>query len=106
MPLRLDSFSESKVVQKLDVIKPVEVKPKQVPTLKEFSKVLKRLLTNRIILFNNISGVFYVLGASGFITFFPKFIEVQFGTSSSEGSVLAGDVSLHYLRNHINVTRY
>lgn len=61
-----------------------------IPTIREFPKTMKRLLTNWLLTFNNLSGVFYVLGASAYITFLAKYLEVQYSTFAANGTVIAG----------------
>lgn len=60
------------------------------PTIREFPKAMKRLLTNWLLTCNNLSSVFYILGASIHITFAAKYLEVQYGTSAAGGTVIAG----------------
>lgn len=69
---------------------PIPLETEYVPTLREFPKAVKRLLTNPLLTCNNISAVFYILGASAYITFIAKYHEVQFGMSAAGGTVIAG----------------
>ncbi|XP_046422580.1 solute carrier organic anion transporter family member 74D [Neodiprion fabricii] len=95
IPLKLDLSSDIKAPpQSQDANKPEECKPDRVVAMKNFPKALKRLLTNKLVCFNNISAVFYILGASGYITFYSKYMEIQYGTSAGGGTVLAGPLSL------------
>ena len=75
-------------------IKPMEprksLETEYIPTIREFPKAMKRLLTNWLLTFNNLSGVFYVLGASAYITFLAKYLEIQYSTSAAGGTVIAG----------------
>lgn len=48
----------------------------------EFPMALKRLLKNKLLMYNNLSGIFYILGASGYITYISKYMEVQFQDSA------------------------
>lgn len=61
--------------------------------MREFPAAMKRLLTNWLLTCNNLSGVFYVLGASAYITFLAKYLEVQYSTSAAGGTVIAGKFS-------------
>lgn len=61
-----------------------------IPTIREFPAAMKRLLTNWLLTFNNLSGVFYILGASAYITFLAKYLEVQYSLSAAGGTVIAG----------------
>ncbi|XP_017789813.1 PREDICTED: solute carrier organic anion transporter family member 5A1-like [Habropoda laboriosa] len=79
-------------------MKPIEptksLETEDIPTMREFPKAMKRLLTNWLLTFNNLGGVFYVLGASAYITFLAKYLEVQYSTSAAGGTVIAGPLSL------------
>uniref|UniRef100_A0A1B0GL27 Solute carrier organic anion transporter family member n=1 Tax=Lutzomyia longipalpis TaxID=7200 RepID=A0A1B0GL27_LUTLO len=62
--------------------------------MKDFPVALARLFRNKVIMFNIISGIFYILGASGYMTFFAKYIEVQFHKARSDSTIIAGPVNL------------
>ncbi|XP_053691720.1 solute carrier organic anion transporter family member 74D [Sabethes cyaneus] len=64
------------------------------PQLKDFPKALMRLLKNKLLMFNIISGIFYILGSSGYITFLSKYIEVQFHKSTANATVITGPITL------------
>lgn len=64
------------------------------PKLKDFPVALKRLLTNKLLMFNIMSGVFYILGSSGYITFLSKYIEVQFHKTRADSTIIAGPITL------------
>ncbi|KAM7352129.1 organic anion transporting polypeptide 33Ea [Cochliomyia hominivorax] len=64
------------------------------PTLKDFPKALMRLLRNKLLIYNIISGVFYILGAAGYMTFLTKYMEVQFHKSAQNGTIVVGPVSI------------
>ncbi|XP_068150906.1 solute carrier organic anion transporter family member 74D [Drosophila tropicalis] len=66
----------------------------ELPKLKDFPKALMRLLRNKLLLFNIISGVFYILGASGFMTFLTKYMEVVFHKNSQSATIVVGPVSI------------
>lgn len=70
--------------------KPIPAEVENTPTMSEFVKTMKRLLSNRLLACNNLSSVFYVLGASVYITFSLKYLEVQFGASAAGGAMIAG----------------
>lgn len=53
-----------------------------------------RLLRNRLLIFNNISTIFYILGSSGFFTFMGRVMEVQFNRTSAGGSLFTGPVTI------------
>lgn len=62
----------------------------EIPQLKDFPTALKRLLKNKILICNIISTIFYILGASGYMTFMAKYMEVQFNKSSSDSTIITG----------------
>ncbi|KAH8267512.1 hypothetical protein KR018_006415 [Drosophila ironensis] len=66
----------------------------ELPKLKDFPRALMRLLRNKLLIFNILSAVFYILGASGFMTFLTKYMEVQFHKSSQEATIIVGPVSI------------
>jgi predicted MFS family arabinose efflux permease len=41
-------------------------------------ETLVRLFKNKILMFNTISAIFYILGASAYFTYMSKYMEVQF----------------------------
>ncbi|XP_055920928.1 solute carrier organic anion transporter family member 74D [Eupeodes corollae] len=65
-----------------------------IPQLKDFPKALMRLLRNKLLIFNIISGIFYLLGASGYMTFLTKYMEVQFHRSAQSATIIVGPFSL------------
>ena len=66
------------------------------PSMKEFPKSIKRILTNNLLMMNIFSGVFYVLSASAFMNFIAKYLEVQFQTSPGGGTVITGKFTFIY----------
>ncbi|XP_055644235.1 solute carrier organic anion transporter family member 74D isoform X2 [Toxorhynchites rutilus septentrionalis] len=64
------------------------------PKLKDFPTALMRLLKNKLLMCNIISGIFYILGSSGYITFLSKYIEVQFHKTSANATVITGPITL------------
>ncbi|KAG4075324.1 hypothetical protein HA402_003115 [Bradysia odoriphaga] len=61
---------------------------------KNFPAALMRLLTNKLIIFNNIAAIFYILSATTYITFIGRVMEVQFNTSAHGGSILTGPATI------------
>merc|ERR1712042_431182 len=55
-----------------------------------FLPALKRLLSNRLYVWNFFTSIFYVFDFMGFGTFIPKYIEYQFRIRASRSSGLAG----------------
>ncbi|XP_011185747.2 solute carrier organic anion transporter family member 74D [Zeugodacus cucurbitae] len=64
------------------------------PRLKDFPKALMRLLRNKLLIYNIISGVFYILGAAGYMTFLSKYMEVQFHKTAQTATVIVGPISI------------
>ena len=92
IPLKLHLTVQEQYMKPMEQRKSLETV--HIPTIREFPKTMKRLLTNWLLTFNNLSGVFYVLGASAYITFLAKYLEVQYSTFAANGTVIAGPVSL------------
>jgi len=63
-------------------------------TITEFPAALKRLLTNKILILNNLAGVFFVFSLSGYLTFLPKYMETQFQQSASRSGAVNGTVHI------------
>jgi hypothetical protein len=74
----------------MEPTKPIPLETEYIPTIREFPKAMKRVLTNWLLTCNNLSTVFYILGASTYITFLAKYLEVQYNTSAASGTVIAG----------------
>lgn len=53
-----------------------------------------RLLKNKLLMFNNVSTIFYILGSSGYITFLSKYMEVQFNRTSSNATIVTGPLTV------------
>lgn len=88
IPLKLHLTVQEQYMKPMEPRKSLETE--YIPTMREFPNAMKRLLTNWLLTFNNLSGVFYVLGASAYITFLAKYLEVQYSTSAAGGTVIAG----------------
>jgi hypothetical protein len=58
----------------------------------DFRTAIKRLLTNKIFMFNFASSLFYVFAFMGFGTFMPKYMEYQFRMKGSRSSTMAGAI--------------
>ncbi|XP_043258723.1 solute carrier organic anion transporter family member 74D [Colletes gigas] len=92
IPLKLHLTAQERYMTPMEPRKSLETE--YIPTIREFPTAMKRLLTNWLLTFNNLSGVFYVLGASAYITFLAKYLEVQYSTSAAGGTVITGPISL------------
>lgn len=54
----------------------------------------KRLMTNTILMMNNLAAVFYFLGYMPYWIFMPKYIETQYRQSASFSNFVTGTVGL------------
>lgn len=73
----------------------ISVKDSKISTLeKGFFPALKRLLNNKLLMCNNLSTVFYILGASGYITFVMKYMETQFQQAAASATGFAGCIAI------------
>lgn len=43
---------------------------------------------------NILSGIFYILGSSGYITFLSKYLEVQFHRNAADATIITGPITL------------
>lgn len=60
----------------------------------DFTTSLMRLLRNKILMYNILSTIFYILGASGYITFLAKYLEVQFHKNAADATIITGPITL------------
>ncbi len=72
--------------------KPKPGKDNDPPAKESFKEAFKRLLTNKIFMFNFGSSLFYVFAFMGFGTFMPKYMEYVFKMKGSTSSSFAGGV--------------
>ncbi|KAF4523689.1 hypothetical protein B566_EDAN006060 [Ephemera danica] len=63
-------------------------------SLADFKTTVKRLATNKILICNIISSVFFMFGLMGQWVFMPKYMETQFRQSASNASLISGSVGL------------
>jgi hypothetical protein len=56
----------------------------------DFKVALRRLVKNKILVFNSLSTVFFMCGLTGYWTFMPKYMETQFRQSASRSSLITG----------------
>lgn len=64
------------------------------PAVNDFFTALKRVLSNKVLMYNIVSAIFYILSSSGFITFFSKYMEVQFYKNSADATIITGPLTL------------
>lgn len=56
----------------------------------EMPRAVKALITNKINLYNNLAGVFYIFSAIGYWTYMPKYLETIFMQTAVNASVISG----------------
>jgi hypothetical protein len=61
-------------------------------TVADFKMVLEKLLKNKLLMANIFAGVFYILGAAGYMTYPVKYLETQFQQSAARSNVIAGNM--------------
>lgn len=66
----------------------------EIPTFKQFPAAMGRLFRNKLLMCNISSGVFYILGASAYITFMSKYLEVQFHKSAADATIITGPFTI------------
>lgn len=66
----------------------------EIPTFSQFPAAMKRLFTNKLLMCNVISGIFYILGASAYMTFMSKYLEVQFHKSAADAIIITGPFTI------------
>lgn len=83
-PLRERNISESEMTGSMN----------EIPTLAQLPTAMKRLFKNKILMFNSISAIFYILGASAYFTFMSKYMEVQFHRNAADAMVITGPFTI------------
>lgn len=63
-------------------------------TFPDFPIAVKRLLTNKLLMLNYGSSIFYVLGSHVYHTFLTKYIEVQFNKTAAAATIFTGPLSI------------
>ncbi|KAG4066811.1 hypothetical protein HA402_012878 [Bradysia odoriphaga] len=89
-----DRESEDEPLQHNKLDEDAEIKSDNLPKLKEFPKALAGLLKNKILIFNIMASIFYILGGTGYVLFLSKYIEVQFNKSPSEATIITGPLTI------------
>ncbi|KAL5240236.1 hypothetical protein ACI65C_007646 [Semiaphis heraclei] len=62
--------------------------------LTDFKTSLKRILSNKILVFNSASNSFFVLGLIGYWTFMPKYMETQFRQTAANSNFASGAIGI------------
>jgi Organic Anion Transporter Polypeptide (OATP) family len=65
-------------------------------SIKDMFTTFRRLLKNKILMFNNVASVFYYFGFMPYWIFTPKYIETQYRQSASTSSLVTGTVALAF----------
>lgn len=66
----------------------------EIPTFAQFPAAMGRLFRNKLLMCNITSGIFYILGASAYITFMSKYLEVQFHKSAADATIITGPFTI------------
>lgn len=75
-------------------LKDKATEPEMPASFGDMLNTFKRLMTNVILMCNNIAAVFYFMGYMPYWIFMPKYIETQFKQSASASSLITGTVGL------------
>ncbi|XP_034947903.1 solute carrier organic anion transporter family member 74D isoform X2 [Chelonus insularis] len=94
VPLKTQSKGEGFAETPVLKVEKIPEEDQHVPSLKDFPITLKRVLSNKILLCNNLSAVFGIFGLLPYFTFMAKYLEVQFNTSAAGGTVITGPIAL------------
>lgn len=86
-------FEEEKPLRPLPAISEVNEDGSEV-VKDTFAIALRRLLKNKLLMYNTLGSVFYLLGSSVFMTYFSKYLEVQFNKTSADSSLLTGPATI------------
>ncbi|XP_059225479.1 solute carrier organic anion transporter family member 74D [Stomoxys calcitrans] len=65
-------------------------------SFRDMMTTFKRLTTNKTLMYNNFSSVFYLFGYTPYWIFAPKYIEIQYRQSASVSSMVTGTVALAF----------
>ncbi|ODM96224.1 Solute carrier organic anion transporter family member 1C1, partial [Orchesella cincta] len=68
--------------------------PEAIPAVTDIPLAVKSLLRNKVNLFNNLAGVFYLFSALGYWTYMPKYLETIFMQTASNASIISGVVGI------------
>ncbi|KAK7869950.1 hypothetical protein R5R35_013725 [Gryllus longicercus] len=63
-------------------------------TSKNFFLAIRHLLSNRILVYNSFSAVFFIFGNVGYWIFMPKYMETMYQQTSSRASLISGAIGL------------
>lgn len=86
--------NDDEEVEKEFIEKPIVAPTKNKPQMKDFPAALMRLLTNKLLMYNLVAGIFYLLAAHGYMTYMSRYIEVQFNRVSSEATIVTGPLTI------------
>lgn len=57
-------------------------------------ETLLRLFKNKLLMYNTVSAIFYILGASAYFTYMSKYMEVQFHRTAADATIISGPLTL------------
>lgn len=55
---------------------------------------MKRVLTNKTLIFNSASNSFFIMGLIGYWTFMPKYMETQFRQTAADSNLASGAIGI------------
>jgi len=61
-----------------------------IPPIETLPSTLVRLFKNKLLMYNTLSGIFYILGASAYFTYMSKYLEVQFHKNAADATIITG----------------
>ncbi|XP_074651189.1 solute carrier organic anion transporter family member 74D-like [Tubulanus polymorphus] len=67
-----------------------ELRRKKESSLKNMGKAIVRLLKNSVYMFTTLGGLFDSISLYGFVAFVPKYLEVQFHTTTQTANLITG----------------
>lgn len=70
------------------------IRPWTNSSVSDFLTSLKRILTNKILVFNSASNSFFILGLIGYWTFMPKYMETQFRQTAANSNFASGAIGI------------
>lgn len=71
-----------------------KMEPEMPASLRDMFITFKRLLSNKVLMLNNIAAIFYFFGYMPYWIFTPKYIETQYRQSASTSSLVTGTIAL------------
>lgn len=67
---------------------------KKLSLIAEFSQAFMRIIKNKILMTNVVANTIYILGASVYITYMTKYMEIVYNRSAINSTIIAGPAVL------------